>query len=55
MPQFEALLKLDDYNVFDRLLHKIETVPEEEFPSSLKLEMLGKLEKAVNDPDEHLR
>lgn len=50
MPQFEALLKLDDYNVFDRLLHKIETVPEEEFPSSLKLEMLGKLEKAVNDP-----
>ena len=50
MPEFESLLKLDDYNVFDRLLHKIETVPEEEFPSGLKLEMLGKLEKVVKNP-----
>ena len=50
MPEFEALLKLNDYNVFDRLLHKIETVPEEEFPSGLKLEMLNELEKVVKDP-----
>ena len=48
--EFQDLIKLDDYNVYDRLLHKIRIVPKEEFPVDLKLDMLNSLEKVVKDP-----
>ena len=50
MPEFRNLVKLGDYNIYDRLLHKIRIVPEEEFPASLKLEMLSELENSIEDP-----
>ena len=48
--EFKDLMALDDYNIYDRLLHKIRIVPEEEFPFDLKFKMLDSLEKSVKDP-----
>ena len=48
--EFKYLVELDDYNVYDRLLHKIRIVPEEEFPFDLKFKMLDTLEKVVKHP-----
>ncbi len=50
MTEFNSLLKLDSYEVYSRLLHKIKTVPEFEFPFKLKFTMLDKLEGVVKDP-----
>lgn len=50
IPEFNELIKIDDYNIYDRMLHKIRIVPEEEFPFDLKFEMLNTIEKAVKHP-----
>ncbi len=50
MKEFNKLLALNDDRVYERLLHKMRIVKEEEFPSSLKLEMLSKLSKVVTTP-----
>ena len=48
--EFKYLINLDDYNVYDRLLHKIRIVPEDEFPFDLKFKMLDFIEKSVKHP-----
>lgn len=50
IPEFRYLLSLDDYDTYDRLLHKIRSVPEEEFPFDLKFQMLDEIIKSVKDP-----
>lgn len=50
MQEFQKLIDLKDYNIFDRLLHKIRTVPETEFPFDLKFKMLDKILESTNDP-----
>lgn len=50
MKEFNKLVKMQDNRVFDRLLHKMKVVREEEFPANLKLEMLKKLQTAVTEP-----
>lgn len=49
MAEADKLIAKDDYNVYDRLLHKIKFVKDEEYSFGDKMEVLGKLEKAVKD------
>ncbi len=49
-PEFESLVKLDNYETYDRLLHKIRIVPDMEFPFDLRFDMLKRLQTAIKDP-----
>lgn len=49
MSEADKLIAKDDYNVFDRLLHKIKFVKDEEYSFSDKMEVLSKLDKVVTD------
>lgn len=46
MPEADKLIAKNDYNVNDRLLHKIKFVKEDDYSFSDKMEVLNKLEKA---------
>ena len=46
MPEADKLIAKNDYNVNDRLLHKIKFVKEDDYSFSDKMEVLSKLEKA---------
>lgn len=47
MKEFRKLVKMQDDRVYERLMHKIQIVNEEEFPDNLKFDMLRELRKAV--------
>lgn len=53
MDEFEELLTYKDYNTYDRLLHKIRVVPEEDFPFSIRLKMLDRLIEDIDNPYLH--
>lgn len=50
MKKFDKLLELYDDRVYERLLHKMKIVKEDEYPLNLKFAMLEKLNKHVDDP-----
>lgn len=49
MKKFHKLLKLDDERVYERLLHKMKVVKEDEYPLDLKFKMLNELENYVKN------
>lgn len=49
MPEADKLIAKNDYNVNDRLLHKIKFVKDEEYSFGDKIDVLNKLEKAENN------
>lgn len=49
MAEADKLIAKDDYNVYDRLLHKIKFVKDEEYAFGDKMEVLNKLDKAVKN------
>lgn len=46
MPEADALIAKGDYNVNDRLLHKIKFVKEEDYSFGDKMAVLNKLDKS---------
>lgn len=49
MKKFRKLVKLDDERVYERLLHKMKVVQEDQYPLDLKFKMLDELEQHVKD------
>ena len=49
MKKFDKLKELDDDRIYERLLHKMRVVKEDEYPLDLKFKMLDELENYVKD------
>lgn len=50
MREFEKLIKTKDERVYERLIHKMRIVREDEFPMDIKFAMINKLEKEIKNP-----
>lgn len=49
LKKFNKLIELDDERIYERLLHKMRVVNEDQYPLDLKFKMLDKLEKNIKD------
>ena len=49
LKKFNKLVELDDERIYERLLHKMRVVNEDQYPLDLKFKMLDKLENTVKD------
>lgn len=50
MREFDKLINTQDERVYERLIHKMRIVREEEFPMNTKFKMIEKLEKQIQNP-----
>ena len=50
MKEFEKLIKTKDDRVYERLIHKMRIVREDEFPIDIKFAMINKLAKEIENP-----
>ena len=50
LPEAQKMVSTNQYEVIDRLLHKIKFVKDEEFSYSNKMSVLNMIEKVVDDP-----
>ena len=48
--EFDKLIKTQDERVYERLIHKMRIVREDEFPMDIKFAMINKLEKVMKNP-----
>lgn len=50
LKEFEKLIQTKDERVYERLIHKMRIVREDEFPMDIKFKMIDKLEKEIENP-----
>ena len=50
LKEFEKLISTKDDRVYERLIHKMRIVREDEFPMDIKFKMINKLEKEIENP-----
>jgi hypothetical protein len=50
MKEFEKLIKTKDDRVYERLIHKMRIVREDEFPIDIKFAMINRLAKEIENP-----